>query len=81
MRLVWMNNTANLGESDPRYRYVPRIRDLSCFACRAHLGARQGTGLVFRHNPRVEQGKSATKRPRFGREQPKPLSGTLLTYG
>lgn len=66
MRLVWMNNTANLGESDPRYRYVPRIRDLSCLCVVriwAHLGARQGrAGLQAQPRPRVSQQGSQRRR-------------------
>jgi hypothetical protein len=64
---------ANLGESDPRYRYVPRIRDLSCLCVVriwAHLGARQGRAGLQAQPPtegsRTRQ--SATKRPRFGRD-------------
>lgn len=39
---------ANLGESDPHYRYVPRIRDLSCLCVVriwAHRALNRGAGL------------------------------------
>lgn len=47
---------ANLGESDPHYRYVPRIRDLSCL-CVVRIWAHRALdrGLVFRHNQQGSQ--------------------------
>lgn len=57
---------ANLGESDPHYRYVPRIRDLSCLCVVriwAHRALNRGAGLQAQPTR-----QSATKRPRFGRD-------------